>query len=416
MIKVKCEGAELVALEKLVIIQNNLKELSTENYEMLKNEILNDGFKFPIEAWKDNGVYKIINGTHRKKVLDQLKKEGHKIPKIPVSIIHADNLQDAIKSILSSTSSYAKIDSQGLYELMSEYDIDPNELNERWDFNDNWTKDAFMNEFFFDDIEQLPSEGEDDVPEVKHDPVTKHGDIWLLGEHRLMNGDSTMIDDVEKLMKGEKADMVFTDPPYGYKYESNYQNKHEMLKNDDKILDFLPVARVFMAENSTIYLCTSHQVVDQWKPRLEEVVNYKNMVIWKKNNWSMGDLKGSFAGQHEIILFGSNGKSNIIGKRETDIWEFKRTPPELHPTMKPVELIEYALSKWQSGKVLDLFLGSGSTLIACEKTNRKCYGMELDEHYCDVIINRWQDFTGKDAILESTGERYSDLLRSRDDK
>jgi DNA modification methylase len=128
-------------------------------------------------------------------------------------------------------------------------------------------------------------------------------------------------------------------------------------------------------------------------------VTYKNMIVWKKNNWSMGDLSGSFAGQHELILFASKGKPKIIGKRDTDIWSFDREPPKLHPTMKPVDLIIFALSKWQSGKVLDLFLGSGSTLIACEKTNRKCYGMELDPHYCDVIIKRWEDYTGQKAEL-----------------
>ena len=114
----------------------------------------------------------------------------------------------------------------------------------------------------------------------------------------------------------------------------------------------------------------------------------------------MGDLKGSYAGQHELILFGSKGKQNMIGKRETDVWSFDRTPPENHPTQKPIDLIEYALSKFQSGKVLDLFGGSGSTLIACEKTNRKCFMMELDEHYCDVIIKRWEDYTNQTATLD----------------
>ena len=126
----------------------------------------------------------------------------------------------------------------------------------------------------------------------------------------------------------------------------------------------------------------------------------------------MGDLKGSFAGQHEIILFATKGKINIIGKRDTDVWSFNRQAPELHPTMKPIELIEYAMSKWSSGKVLDLFLGSGSTIIACEKTNRKCFGMELDEYYCDVIVNRWQNYTGKSAVLKSNGKTYDELKDS----
>lgn len=238
--------------------------------------------------------------------------------------------------------------------------------------------------------------------------------LILKSQHRVKCGDSTIIDDVEKLMNGEKADMVFTDPPYGYKYQSSYQNTHEMLKNDDKVLDFMPICNAFMENNSAIYVCTSHQVVDKWKPLVEENFKYKNMIIWKKNNWSMGDLKGSFAGQHEIILFAHKGKVSLEGKRDTDVWEFKRVAPDLHPTMKPIELVEYAITKVVCSRVMDLFLGSGSTLIACEKTNRKCYGMELDEKYCDVIINRWMNYTGRtDAILESTGQTYEELKLER---
>jgi DNA modification methylase len=127
-----------------------------------------------------------------------------------------------------------------------------------------------------------------------------------------------------------------------------------------------------MENNSCIYLCTSHQVFSKWKELVDNNFNYKNMIIWKKNNWSMGDLKGSFAGQHEIIIFAHKGKVSLEGKRDSDIWEFPKVKPDLHPTIKPVELIEFAISKIKSNRVLDLFLGSGSTLIACEKTDRIC--------------------------------------------
>jgi len=240
---------------------------------------------------------------------------------------------------------------------------------------------------------------EDEVPEVPVEPKTKLGDIYILGNHRLMCGDSTNIDDVDKLMDGQKADMVFTDPPYGYKYESNYQDKHDVLLNDDKLLDFASVAYSVMFENSAIYVCGSFQTISQWIDYVSKTFKYKNLIVWKKNNWSMGDLKGSFAGQHELIIFAHKGKVELLGKRDTDVWAFDRVPPAIHPTQKPIELIEYAMSKVQSGTVLDLFGGSGSTLIACEKTNRKSYLMELDPKYCDVIVKRWEDFTGKKAEL-----------------
>jgi len=250
---------------------------------------------------------------------------------------------------------------------------------------------------------------EDAVPEVPAVSVTVEGDVWLLGRHRLMCGDSTSIDAVEKLMDGRKADMVFTDPPYGYKYESKYQNKHSMLLNDDVMLDFMPAAFAVMFENSAAYVCGSFQSISKWIDYVSEYLSYKNLIVWKKNNWSMGDLKGSFAGQHELIIFAHKGRVDLIGKRDPDVWSFDRVPPEIHPTQKPVEMIEYALSKVKSGCVLDLFGGSGSTLIACEKTNRDCRMMELDPKYCDVIIKRWQDFTGQDAIHEATQKTYNSL-------
>lgn len=254
---------------------------------------------------------------------------------------------------------------------------------------------------------------EDAVPEVPAVPMTVEGDVWVLGRHRLMCGDSTSIDAVERLMAGRKADLLFTDPPYGYKYESNYQNKHSMLLNDDVMLDFMPAAFAVMFENSAAYVCGSFQSISKWIDYVSEHLSYKNLIVWKKNNWSMGDLKGSFAGQHELIIFAHKGRVDLIGKRDPDVWSFDRVPPEIHPTQKPVEMIEYALSKVKSGCVFDLFGGSGSTLIACEKTNRDCRMMELDPKYCDVIIKRWQDFTGQEATLEGSGETFNALATKR---
>lgn len=251
---------------------------------------------------------------------------------------------------------------------------------------------------------------EDATPEVPEEPVTRLGDVWLLGKHRVMCGDSTSVDAVDRLMDGGKADMVFTDPPYGYRYVSNYQDKHEILMNDDVLLDFLPAAYAAMNENSAIFVCGSHQTIHQWRPMVDEHFAYKNLIVWKKNNWSMGDLYGAFAGQHELIIFAHKGRIELRGERSRDVWEFDRDPPKHHPTQKPVDLIEFATAKTtdKGATVLDLFGGSGSTLIACEKTGRTARLMELDPKYCDVIVKRWQDFTGKKAILESTGKPFAE--------
>lgn len=261
---------------------------------------------------------------------------------------------------------------------------------------------------FLQDDETEGLTDEDAVPEVADQVVSVDGDVWLLGDHRLMCGDSTSVDAVEKLMDGQKADVLFTDPPYGYKYESNHQNKHDMLMNDDMMLDFAPVAKVALIEHAAVYVCGSFQSISKWIDYISIHFSYKNLIVWKKNNWSMGDLKGAFAGQHELIIFAHKGRVNLLGKRDPDVWSFDRVPPEIHPTQKPVELVAYALGKVKSVITLDLFGGSGSTLIACEKTNRKCYMMELDTKYIDVIIKRWQEFTGKQAINETTGKTFAD--------
>ena len=263
-----------------------------------------------------------------------------------------------------------------------------------------------ISDFLKDETEGLTDE--DNVPELADQVVSVDGDVWLLGDHRLMCGDSTSIDAVDKLMDGQKADVLFTDPPYGYKYESNHQNKHDMLMNDDVMLDFAPVAKVALFENAAVYVCGSFQSISKWIDYISIHFSYKNLIVWKKNNWSMGDLRGAFAGQHELIIFAHKGRVNLLGKRDPDVWSFDRVPPEIHPTQKPVELVAYALGKVKSGITLDLFGGSGSTLIACEKTNRKCHMMELDPKYIDVIIKRWQDFTGKKATHAETGKTFDE--------
>lgn len=279
---------------------------------------------------------------------------------------------------------------------LAEWDLEA--LGDQLKSLDEELAEIAFEDFEHPDAEVEPSEKDDEIPDVDGNEFdVKLGDIWQLGDHRLMCGDSTDKACVDKLMNGAKADMVFTDPPYGYSYHSNHQSKHKMLKNDDKILNFIPVMFDVMEQNSCAYVCGSHQNIDKWKPLFSDKLTYKNMIVWKKNNWSMGDLKGAFAGQHELILFGHKGKVELQGKRDTDIWQFDREPPKEHPTQKPVDLIAYAIGKVLCNRVLDLFLGSGSTLIACEKTNRKCYGMEIDPNYCSVIIKRWQDFTGKEA-------------------
>jgi DNA modification methylase len=267
-----------------------------------------------------------------------------------------------------------------------------------------WNWDMIANEWDADQIqewgldipefsikEELEAEEDDyEIPdEVQTDIVL--GDLFEIGDHRLLCGDSTCSDTVAKLMNGEKADMVFTDPPYGYKYESNHQSKHQELLNDDIILDFIPNAYLFSKDNIGVFIFCGWQTLHKWIDKVKESdLVLKNIIIWKKNNWSMGDLKGAYGGQYEVILFSHKGRIELKNGRGQDIWEFDRVPPKEHPTMKPIELIEKALKDVSqvNDKVLDLFLGSGSTMVAAHQLKRKCYGMELDPKYCQVIVDR----------------------------
>ena len=252
-----------------------------------------------------------------------------------------------------------------------------------------------------DDIDDLP-EDIDDVPEPPKEAKSKLGDIYQLGEHRLMCGDSTKLEDVEKLMNGSKANMVFTDPPYGYNYQSNMRKKtkkFDVLVNDDKILDFMmPIKTV---NNGFIFVCTTWKVLDKWIPLFNRYYNLSYMIIWNKGGGGIGDLKHTFSTDYEIILC-SNNNHEIIGKRIGSVWDIKKDNVNdyVHATQKPVELSALAIKSTSHEKdiVLDAFGGSGSTLIACEQLKRKCFMMELDPIYCDVIIERWERFTGRKAV------------------
>lgn len=361
--------------------ENNAKIHTEAQIEQIKKSIQEFGMNDPIAVWGKNNT--IVEGHGR---LEALKQLGY----TEVDCIRLDHLTDEERK--AYTLAHNKIN------MNTGFDIDL--LDEELDS----IEDIDMKDFGFDlvlDEEDTEAHEDDYKVNVPEEPKAKLGDIYQLGNHRLLCGDCTDVTTIDRLMDGVKADMVFCDAPYGYKYESNYQDKYEMLQNDDKILDFIPAIWGAMKDNCPVYEFCGWQSLKQWLEYFENTsLDLKNVIIWKKNNWSMGDLKGAYAGQYEVILYLNKGRVELNGARDTDIWEFDREPPKMHPTMKPIELIAYALSKSskKGDVVLDCFGGSGSTLIACEQLNRNCYMMELDPHYVDVIIDRWEKFTGKKAV------------------
>ena len=307
------------------------------------------------------------------------------------------------------TSDLSDWDADMLKQLSEEQDITP------------WFEEDDLAEII-GEVEQLPSEGltdADDVPEAPEDPITKPGDLWILGKHRLLCGDSTNIQHVERLMDGKKADMVFTDPPYGVNYEGghfhsgdvNIKRKREKLANDadDQIYaDVIPLIASFC--DGPCYTWFADTKPLKLYQAVEAVGQIHALIIWHKINAKYAAMNAQYKQRHEPCLYWKPKGSTLRwcgASTEATLWEMKRDPTNnFHPTQKPVELAERAIGNHKAQTVLDLFGGSGSTLIACERQHRHARLMELDPAYCDVIVKRWEDFTGNTAICEPSEAHF----------
>lgn len=244
----------------------------------------------------------------------------------------------------------------------------------------------------------------DEVPEPPEEPTTKPGDLWQLGRHRLLCGDSTKLADVERLMDGRKADMVFTDPPYGIDFAPQ-RGTHGKILNDaldgadfDNFLDAVfAAAFASMKPDTYAFVWTGWPKIGAFERSLQKFFKIQAMHIWVKNNFGIGYYSRP---KHEPFYLCLNGKPVYPANAPADVWEAKKVQKTVHSCEKPVDLIVDILDTYhKNSMVLDLFGGSGSTLIACEKTARDCRMMELDPKYCDVIVHRWEDFTGQKAVL-----------------
>ena len=258
---------------------------------------------------------------------------------------------------------------------------------------------------------------EDAVPEVPEAPVTVLGDVWLLGKHRVMCGDSTSIDAVEKLMDGGKADILFTDPPYGINFKPQ-RGTHGKILNDaldgQEFDDFLDgafaCALASMKPDTYAFIWTGWSKIGAFETSVQKFFKIQAFHIWVKNNFGIGYYSRP---KHEPFYLCLNGKPVYPSTAPSDVWEAKKVHKTVHSCEKPVDLIVDILDTYhKNSTVLDLFGGSGSTLVACEKTGREARMMELDPKYCDVIVQRWQEFTGQTATLEANGKPFISLKKA----
>ena len=271
-------------------------------------------------------------------------------------------------------------------------------------------------------------EGEDAVPDAPETPISRPGDLWILGKHRLLCGDATVATDVERLLDGTQADLCFCDPPYNVDYAggagAEKTGKGRRIKNDalgDAFGQFLQDACVLINLNTqgAVYICMSSSELHTLQAAFKAAGgHWSTFVIWAKDRFTLG--RADYQRQYEPILYGwpENAKRHWCGDRDQgDVWNIQRaTKNDLHPTMKPVTLVERAIrnSSRRGDLVFDPFGGSGTTLIAAEKTGRYASLIELDPKYVDVIVRRWQAFTGREAQLSETGQRFEDVERKRE--
>jgi DNA modification methylase len=267
----------------------------------------------------------------------------------------------------------------------------------------------------------------DQAPEFPAEAVSKPGDLWILGDHRVLCGDATVMTDVEKLMGGQLADMSFCDAPYNVDYANAAKNKS--LAKDRRILNdalgegfyqFLYDACVnlLMVTKGACYMSMSSSELDTLQRAFKEAGGkWSTFIIWAKNTFTLG--RADYQRQYEPILYGwkDGGQHYWCGARDQgDVWFVdKPRVNDLHPTMKPVELVERAITNSSKSRdiVLDLFGGSGTTLIAAERTGRSARLVELDPKYVDVIVTRWQNHTGKVAVLDGEDRTFDDLKTQR---
>jgi DNA modification methylase len=245
---------------------------------------------------------------------------------------------------------------------------------------------------------------EDEVPEAPAEPITKPGDLWLLGEHRLLCGDSTKAQDVARLMDGETPRLMVTDPPYGVAYEGGQVNakKREQLQGDkvpDVFAPALTCASNIMPQGAWYVWHASTRAEPVYASIRQCGYDFRALIVWHKLKAHYGAPSAHYCQKHEPCLYAVSGSAGFTGpSNEVTVWEIDQpSRNEFHPTQKPLECMARAIRNHDAPLVYDPFLGSGTTLVAAEQLGRKCYGMEISPVYCDVIVKRWETLTGKKA-------------------
>ena len=390
-----------VSIDDIKFDDTNPNKMSDEQFEALKSTIKKYGYLVPVILTKS---HKIIDGEHRVRAYQELGKKN-----IPAYVLSVDTVNQKMLRQLMNKLAGEHDKQKDADEFKSIYDS--GRLDE---FSRLLAKDKSEFESILEKKFDLTFEKPEEVsiPEPPKKPKVKLGDIYQLGNHRIMCGDSTSQEYIDKLLCDKTVDQLVTDPPYGVNYSEKNRFLNSIYKGNrvqkpilhDNISDYRVFFGSFLdkipfSEYNTIYVFLVGKHVNDLTLAFDDNdITWSTWLIWAKNNHVLGRM--DYATKHELILYGWKGKHKFYGGFSTSILEYdKPVKSELHPTMKPIELLSRLIKDGSKEDMLvyDPFLGSGSTLIACEQTNRICYGMELDPSYIDVIIQRWENFTGEKA-------------------
>ena len=401
---------QLVPIQKLVPYINNARTHSPEQINKLRASLREFGFINPVIIDRD---FNVIAGHGR---ILAAKKEG--IREVPC--VFADHLTEAQKKAYIIADNRMAMDA-GWDEELLRVEI---EALQGMDFDPLLTGfDEKELAALFDDGAEAKDDDFDVDEELEKPVFSKTGDVWTLGRHRLVCGDSTKAETYEVLMQGKKANLVVADPPYNV----NYEGSAGKIKNDNMaaekfyqfLLDAFTNMEKVMAEDASIYVFHADTEGLNFRRAFMDAGFYlSGCCIWEKPSLVLG--RSPYQWQHEPVLYGwkKNGKHQWYSDRkQTTIWEFEKPRKNAdHPTMKPIPLLAYPItnSSMSNTLILDPFGGSGSTLIACEQTDRSCCTIELDEKYCDVIVKRYMELKGsaEDVSVERDGKTllYADVV------
>ena len=387
--------AELVPIDSISLDPANLRRHPTRNLAAIVESLKRFGQQRPILV-DAAGIVRAGNGT-----LMAAKQLGYKEIEIIRSELKGSEAT-AYAIADNRTAELAEWETDALAQTLSALQMEDEELFEATGF-DAKELDAMV----------LREIDEDEVPEPPADPITKPGDLWILGEHRVLCGDSTKAEDVARLMDGEKAQLMFTDPPYGVGYtgghfhsgDVNIKRERESLAGDSDsgmYAKFLPVVLPFLDGACYVWFASS-LALEVFSALKENAVAVRSVIVWNKTNAKYAAMNSQYKPRYEPLIYGVPKGASVEwcgATTEATVWDHDRDGTNTyHPTQKPVCLAAHALGNHNARLVLDPFLGSGSTLIAAEQLGRKCYGMEISPAYCDVIVKRWETLTGKKARL-----------------